>query len=340
MEHFLLQLYEGWPLVVLIIIIAGSLYALSKGADILVDEAVSLSVKWGIPKVVIGATIVSLGTTLPEAAVSVFAAVQGNPDLALGNAIGSIICDTGLIIGLAALIAPLPLDKRITNRQGWLQLAFPLLLVVFALISIMGGGAFPDLGNIPQWVGFLFIALLVGYILVSVRWAKKGNAALPSEDTGPLDMGRTGIVLLKFIAGISIIIVSSKILIPAVEITALRAGIPASIIAATIVALGTSLPELVTAITAARKGHGELAVGNIIGADILNVLFVSGVSAAVTLGGLAVPPFFFVFQFPAMLIILLVFRLMTLFSKSHISRLSGIALLILYVGYIVASYAI
>ncbi|TFG58909.1 MAG: sodium:calcium antiporter, partial [Spirochaetales bacterium] len=275
---------------------------------------------------------------LPEAAVSVFAAAQGNPDLALGNAVGSIICDTGLIIGLAALIAPLPLDKQVTSRQGWLQIAFPLLLVLLSLASIARGGAFPAEGVLPQWAGFVFIGLLIGYIFISIRWARKGTAVIPAEEDEKIDTGRTGLVIFKLVLGIGIIIVSSKVLIPAVEITALRLRIPPSIIAATLVALGTSLPELVTAVTAARKGHGELAIGNIIGADILNVLFVSGVSAAVTLGGLAVPPFFFVFQFPIMLVILVIFRLITLLSKEKISRLSGIVLLVFYAGYVVISY--
>ena len=106
----------------LFVIIAITLYLLGKGADLLVEEAVTLSTRWGIPQTLIGATIVSLGTTTPEATVSVLAAVQGDPDIALGNAVGSIICDTGLILGTAALIAPLPLNRKIVNRQGWLQL--------------------------------------------------------------------------------------------------------------------------------------------------------------------------------------------------------------------------
>ncbi|MCD6396799.1 MAG: sodium:calcium antiporter, partial [Spirochaetaceae bacterium] len=127
MEELLRSGLENLPLVVLVVIAAIALYVLAKGADILVDEAVALSVKWGIPKMVIGATIVSLGTTLPEAAVSVGAALQGNPGLALGNAVGSIICDTALIIGLASFIAPLSFDKKATKLQGWFQFSAGLL---------------------------------------------------------------------------------------------------------------------------------------------------------------------------------------------------------------------
>jgi cation:H+ antiporter len=116
MEHWLEQHLASLPWIPLFLLMLLTLYTLSKGADILVEEVVRLSERWGIPKVLIGATIVSLGTTTPEAAVSVLAAVQGSAELALGNAVGSILCDTGLILGLSALIAPLPLDRAIVNR--------------------------------------------------------------------------------------------------------------------------------------------------------------------------------------------------------------------------------
>ncbi len=334
------------PTVILVIIVAGMLYVLSKGADILVDQAVGLSVQWGVPKMVIGATVVSLGTTLPEASVSVLAAVNGNPDLALGNAIGSIIADTGLIIGLAALIGYLPVDRIIVKRQGKIQVAAGFLL---ALVSIPFFSA--SHGNISQWMGWIFIGLLVLYIYFSIKWAR--NSALagiepaagkPSAKTKnsvpePAVQKKPLIIrMLKLFCGIALVIVSSKILIPAVEITAVRVGIPQSIIAATLVALGTSLPELVTAVTAVRKGHGELAVGNIVGADILNVLFVVGSSAAVTSGGLNVPVDFYKLQIPAMLVILVVFRLFSRGNNERITKIEGSVLLTVYIAYIILNY--
>ena len=328
MEEVLASFIHGQAVVVLFIIIAATLYVLGKGADILVDEAVSLSVRWGIPKLLIGATIVSLGTTLPEASVSVLAALQGNPDLALGNAVGSIICDTGLIIGIAALISPLVLDRRIVNRQGWIQFGAGLLLAAAGLIA----------GNISQIFGFILIALLVIYMVISIKWSKNGTVDEVSTETA--DASPVLIVLLKLALGAALIIISSKVLIPTVEETAKRIGIPDSIIAATLVAFGTSLPELVTAISAARRGHGDLAIGNVIGADILNVLFVVGAAASVTPEGLHVPVYFFKLQFPVMIGILLVFRLITLFSKTHVKRWHGLLLLALYVAYTVISYGI
>ena len=341
MEELLVSYLENFPIIVLFLGIIGTLLLLGKGADLLVDEAVSLSIKWKIPKVLIGATIVSLGTTLPEAAVSVLAAVQGEPGLALGNAVGSIICDTGLIIGISSLISPLALDKRTVNRQGWLQIGAGVLLVVMGLpwinmVSPKETGF--QTGNIRQWMGFVFVILLAAYLWVTIRWSKSAEASV--EEFGEAEERPIPVLLLKLALGIFLIILSSKILIPTVQITAGRIGIPESIIAATLVAFGTSLPELVTAVTAARKGHGELAIGNIIGADILNVLFVVGISAAVTSRGLNVPVKFYMLQFPAMLIILASFKFITHREKKFVKRKHGIILLAVYCIYTAGSYII
>ncbi len=336
MDSFIFGCLDGLPTIVLLVIVAGMLFVLSKGADILVDQAVSLSVQWGVPKMVIGATVVSLGTTLPEATVSVLAAINGNPDLALGNAIGSIIADTGLIIGLAALIGKLPVDQVIVKRQGRIQIAAGFLLAIVCIPMFSQGQ-----GNISQWMGGVFVALLIIYIYFSIRWTKTPDLKQAVLDAGGFDEGKKSpliIQLLKLFGGVFLVIASSKILIPTVEITAVRIGIPQSIIAATLVALGTSLPELVTAITAVRKGHGELAVGNIVGADILNVLFVVGSAAAVTPGGLAVPVSFYKLQIPTMLIILVIFRLFSRGKNEKITKPEGLTLLLIYVVYIALSY--
>ena len=126
-ESWTTHLMEQLHLPVLFAIIAGTLLVVVKGADLLVDQAATLSVRWGVPKMLIGATIVSIGTTLPEAAVSIFAALQGSPGLALGNAVGSIIADTGLILGIAALIGVVPVDPRLVSRQSWMQVASVVL---------------------------------------------------------------------------------------------------------------------------------------------------------------------------------------------------------------------
>ncbi len=332
MEELIHSYLITFPTLVLVFIIAGALYTVGKGADILVDEAVSLSVHWGIPKMVIGATIVSLGTTLPEAAVSVMAAVGGNPDLALGNAIGSIIADTGLIIGLAALIGKLPVDPMIIKRQGKIQYLACILLAVVSLPFLSSG----DTGNISQLMGIIFLILLGTYIYFSLKWAREENDGLVDEITE--EPSPIYVQIFKLLVGILLVIASSKVLIPTVEITAIRIGIPQGVIAATLIAFGTSLPELVTAITAVKKGHGELAVGNIVGADILNVLFVVGASAAVTHGGLNVPTTFYKLQIPTMLLIIFAFRQFTKRKDLTITRNEGVFLGGMYLVYLVLNY--
>jgi cation:H+ antiporter len=329
----------AWPL--LAVLIAGCLFLLVRGADWLVTEAVALSERSGFPKVIIGATVVSLGTTTPEAVVSVLAALQGRPGLALGNAVGSIICDTGLILGLACLIAPLPLDRRIVNRQGWLQFASGVLLVIACLPWSNLPSVWEKGGELPQLVGFLFLLILAGYLWMSVKWSRTAQAEGSEDGLAHLvaeEAASTPIVLVKLGAAVFLVVSSSWILIPAVGEAALRMNVPESIIAATMVAFGTSLPELVTAVTAARQGHGELAVGNIIGADILNVLFVAGASAAVTSGGLMAPPHFFTLYFPLMLLILVVFRVGVFLSRDHLRRPFGVILLATYLVVTVLSY--
>lgn len=325
----------------LFVIIAITLYLLGKGADILVDEAVTLSTRWGIPQTLIGATIVSLGTTTPEAAVSVLAAIQGDPGIALGNAVGSIICDTGLILGTAALIAPLPLNRKIVNRQGWLQLGAGFLLVIACLPFGSLGTTFSEGGRLPQVMGFVFLILLAAYMWQSIRWSRDADSdstmeAEPSHD----ESANTVLVVVKLLFGILLVVAASSVLIPAVKIVAERVRVPESIIAATLVAFGTSLPEFVTAVTAARRGHGALAVGNVIGADILNVLFVAGAAAAVTGGGLEAPTHFFRLLFPLMLFILVVFRVGIFVSGDRLKRPFGVILIAAYLFVTILSYKI
>lgn len=337
MDATLHTFFQSQSLLILLLIILASFYTLSKGADLLVDQAVSLSIRWGIPKMIIGATIVSLGTTLPEATVSVLAALNGNPDLALGNAIGSIICDTGLIIGISALIGNLPVDKKTINRQGWVQIAAGVLLAVIALPFYRPGQG----GHIPQWVGFIFLVLLGLYLFTMMKWSMNSGVdegALLDEEKSPLYLQ-----ILKLVVGIVFVIFSSKVLIGSVEVTATRIGIPQAIIAATLVAFGTSLPELMTAISSVRKGHGELAIGNIIGADILNVLFVVGASASATSQGLIVPSHFYFIQIPTMLVILVLFRYFCKNSRHHqdlITKGEGALLLFFYSLYLVLNFTV
>ncbi len=336
MDALLHQFLLNSSIFVSLLVLAVSLYTLGKGADILVDSAVSLSLKWGVPKMILGATIVSLGTTLPEASVSTLAAVKGNADLALGNAIGSVIADTGLIIGIAALLGTVPVDKKLIHRQGVVQISAAVLLAFVSLPFFSAGSE----GLIYQWMGWLFVLLLAGYLYLSFRWSKDGGTDFDTEDETAEIQKPPLLLFLMLIVGIAIVVISSKILIPAVEVSAIKAGIPQSIIAATLVAFGTSVPELVTAITAVRKGHGELAAGNVIGADVLNVLFVLGVAAAVTPAGIVVPVNFFYLQIPTMLLVLGVFRFCSTRKAAVITRMQGSILFIIYAVYIILNFSL
>lgn len=339
MEQWIEQLVNGLASPFLFLIIVVTLYTLGKGADWLVDEAVVLSSRWGMGKAVIGATIVSIGTTTPEAAVSVLSAIQGKPGLALGNAVGSIICDTGLILGLASLIAPLQFNRQLASKLSNVQVGAGMLLVVGCFPWTSPAQVFSQGGTLPQLIGFVFIVLLGLYVWQSIRWAASITDEPNENGDEPGDASANSFAILaKLIGSIAIIVISAQILIPSVSVIAQRIGVPKHIISATLVAFGTSLPELVTAITAVRRGHGELAVGNIIGADILNVLFVAGVSAAATPGGLQADGQFFQFLFPAMLFILIVFRCGIFVSGNQLKRPFGVVLVGTWLAVTILSY--
>jgi cation:H+ antiporter len=335
-ETRLLYFLQGFPTLSLVGMVAVCILTLSKGADWMIVGVVELASRTGLPRIIIGATIVSLGTTTPEAFVSVMAAWMGNPGLALGNGVGSIIADTGLIFGLTCMLTVIPVNRFVLNRTGWVQVGSATLLVGISLAALIWMEGSPVLS---RWVGVLFLFLLGGYLYMTYTWAKQGGEKGLGMDTketpGSMSLG---ICWLLIVGGLSIIIVSARILVPAASEIAQRIGVPEDVIAATMVAFGTSLPELMTAIAAVRKGHPEIMVGNIVGADVLNCLFVIGAAAAAK--PLAVPPNFYVFHFPAMLLILYLFRFFIFINKDgRFKRWQGGWLFGIYVLYLVLQYA-
>lgn len=328
------------------------------GADWLVEGAAGVAEKLGMPKVIIGATIVSLGTTAPETAVSVLAAFSGNSGLALGNGVGSIIADTGLIFGLGCVLVALPADKFVLSRQGWVQFGSALFLagLCWILFAMHGSDAF-----VTRPVGILLIVGLIAYLAISVRWAKQHPQGEPhlidtvkpdgshevEHDHPPIAGKSLAFLFGMGFVGLVMVIVAGDGLVGSVSELAVQWGVPDAIIASTIVALGTSLPELVTGIQSIRKGHAALLVGNVIGADILNVLFVIG--AAALAAPLAIAPLdtngetitaFVYVALPTMMIMLLYFRLCIFKAAKdgHFSKWMGYPLLMMYVGFIAASY--
>jgi len=335
LQQFVAGLSTGTLLVSVVVCIA----LLSMGADWLIDGVVDLAQRTGLPKIVIGATVVSLGTTLPEAFVSVMAAYMGNPGLALGNGVGSIIADTGLIFGLTCLIAVVPVDRFILNRTGWVQVGAAVLLVVIAvgILLTTPKGLEPVL---ERWVGVLFLILLAVYLYVTYLWAKQGGEMMPEESNqAAAELMGLGKSWLMVVGGLFLVVLGARVLVPSASEIAYRFAVPEDVIAATLVAFGTSLPELMTAIAAVRKGHPEIMVGNIVGADALNCLFVIG--AAATAAPLAIPQNFYYFHFPAMLIILFSFRAFISMNGAGVFyRWQGGWLLGVYGVYVFLQYAL
>ncbi len=276
-EAALVDFLSGQSTAVLLVIIAVCVVLLSKGADWMSDGVVDLARRTGLPRVVIGATVISLGTTAPEAFVSVMAAFMGNAGLALGNGVGSIIADTGLIFGLTCLLSRVPVQREILNRTGWVQVGAATLLVVIAMVKRFSSSSPPVLG---RSVGVVFLVLLVVYLFMTYRWARSGATDDPVKTAG--DGAKEMSVMASWIfifSGLFFVITAARVLVPAASEIAARFGVPDDVIAATMVAFGTSLPELITAISAIKKGYPEITVGNIVGADVLNCLFVIGAAA-------------------------------------------------------------
>lgn len=335
-EALLQSLVAEQSALVLFGIIVVCIAMLSKGADWMIDGVVDLAERTGLPKIVIGATVVSLGTTLPEAFVSVMAAYMGNPGLALGNGVGSIIADTGLIFGLTCILAAVPVNRFILNRTGWVQFGSAAMLVAIAVAVLLLSDDEPRL---ERWVGFVFLALLVVYLYVTYVWAKQGAGVLPGDEALEHELMSVGKSWLLIIGGLVLVILGARILVPSASEIAMRVGVPDDVIAATMVAFGTSLPELMTAIAAVRKGHPEITVGNIVGADVLNVLFVIGAAAAAS--PLLIPMNFYYFHFPAMLIILFSFRVFITMNREGVFyRWQGYWLLGVYLCYVILQYAL
>jgi len=346
--------FADLPTLVLLVIAAIALAVVIKGADWLVEGMARLAYRFGIPKIVVGATIVSLGTTSPECAVSVLAAFQGNAGLALGNGVGSIIADTALIFGVGCLMISLPADRYILVRQGWWQFGSAALLaaVCYALFFLQGS----EQAAVPRVFGVVLVVLLGVYLWMSIKWAKSHPGVVhtdahhvstepghadPDEDNDAESKAAWLLVGMALI-GIVCVVFAGDAAVRSVTVLAERWGVPNVVIAATLVAFGTSLPELMVAITSIRKGHPELLIGNVIGADILNVLFVIGFAAIakdlpIAEGGNTI---FLWLHLPTMLIALVLFRIYIMRANrvGHFSRWMGVPMVALYLAYVAAQW--
>jgi len=325
---------------VLLAVAALAMVVLLRGADLLVDGAAGLAARFGVPEVIIGATVVSLGTTSPEAAVSVMAAWSGEPGLALGNAIGSIVADTGLIFGLGCMLAVIPAKSKVLSRQGWIQFSAAAALAVFCYGAAYFQGEEATLGR-P--VGVLLLMGLIAYIVCTIRWGRSGA----EEEPVASDRGLTVLIAMG-IGGLAMVLVASRVMVLSMIVLAeVHWQVPSVVVAATLVAFGTSLPELAIGITCVLRGKTELLVGNVIGADILNVLFVVGASAVaaplpILDPSAEIPDILLIVHVPAMLLILALFRLFILRAtrQGNFRRWYGVPLVVCYVLYVVVQYVI
>lgn len=253
--------------VAILLLIAGFV-ALVKGADVFVDGAAALAGKFGIPQLVIGLTIVAMGTSLPEAAVSITAGIKGNAGITVGNIVGSNILNILIILGVTALITNVAIQKTTFKYE------IPYMLLITAVLLVMGmtGNEITFIEGVILWI--LFIAyLLYLYIL-----AKKGN---DSSDEQSVKLYPVWKCLLFIVLGGVCVVIGSQFVVNGATTIARACGMSERFIGLTIVAFGTSLPELVTSVSAARKGNAGIAIGNIVGSNIFNILFVVGTVALI-----------------------------------------------------------
>ncbi len=318
---------------------------LIKGGDWFVDSASSIAKRFKLPELLIGATVVSIGTTLPEVMTSAMGAASGSGAMAYGNAIGSIICNTSLIAALTIAIKPAKADKK--------TLIFPVCFffgtaLFYALTAYIGG-------KFSLWSGIVLLIGFIVYMIINVMNMKKNPEA---EDEGHNDItdcelpeqsddSKFGLVkdIVMLVVASLVIAVGAYLLVDSATEIAHNLGVSETVISLTIVALGTSLPELVTAITSLLKGHGALSLGNIIGANIFNLVLVSGV--AITISPFEVPSeatFFgnnasLLIDIPLVFIVMGIMTVPTIIT-GKLKRWQGISLLGIYLAYCILQFAI
>lgn len=308
------------------------LIMLIKGGDWFVDGATGIAEKFHVPELIIGATVVSIGTTLPEVMVSATSALSGHGEIAYGNAIGSIICNTALIAAITVSVRPTPVDPKTLKMPVAFFFLSALVYCANAYIT----------GYFSQAVGVCLLLICVVYLIMTVRTGFQTSAEEESEEETTQRALWLNAVLL--VVGAALIAIGADLLVDNGTIIAAALGVPESVIALTFVALGTSLPELVTAITSLIKGHGALSLGNVIGANIFNLVLVTGVSTILkpfpvpvssTIAGMNAS---LVLDIPLMLFVMAFLTLPAIFKK-RLYRFQGIILLAIYAAFCITQFS-
>ena len=264
--------FTGSNLVSVLLLFTAGLVLIIKGGDLFVDAATWIAEASGIPKFIIGATVVSFATTLPEMLVSVFAALEGNADIAVGNAVGSVTANTGLIMCLSLVC----LNCAMTRKQFGVKAGI-LLATIVVLFGFTRDG---QLSVLESAVILVFFAIFLAENLIAGR-REQENEASESDARAKIDAKSMAINIAKFVFGAAAIVLGAQLLIDNGSALARMLNVPDSIIAATMIAIGTSLPELVTTITAIRKKQSSLSVGNIIGANIMDLTLIMPLCALI-----------------------------------------------------------
>lgn len=310
-----------WSVIISLIFLILGFWGLIKGADIFVDSASQIAAKLKVPLIVIGLTVVAFGTSAPEAAISITSAFQNSAGIAVGNVIGSNIMNILLILGISALICRLPV-KKTTFRY---EIPFVVLITIVLLgLGILGS-------SLSRIDGIIFILLFAVFMIYLIKLSKSGDGSL-ADDVPEIDENASMLKMIAFvILGIAMIVVGSDLTVSGATRIAEVIGLDDRIIGLTVVAFGTSLPELVTGIQAARKNKVDIAIGNIIGSNIFNILFVVGISALVSPAPIAFESSFITDSIVAIAAAALLWLLVL--KNKQISRFGGVVMLVCYAGY-------
>ena len=305
------------------------LFVLVKGGDWFVDGAVGVARKFRLPDLLIGATVVSVGTTLPEVMISASSALAGHGEIAYGNAVGSIICNAALVAAITIAVRP--------GKADGAALRLPAAFF-FAAAAFFAAVAYTA-GWFSRWVGAALLALFAAYLAAQILQARRGTAAAPDAAPGEAE-GESPLRrdLLGLAVGAVLIAVGADLMVDNGILIAAALGVPESVIALTVVALGTSLPELTTAITSLVRGHGALSLGNVVGANLFDLVLVCGVSAALAPFGLPADAELLgrsaslVLDLPVMFLVMLLLVVPPL-RRGRLYRWQGAALLAVYAAY-------
>lgn len=313
-------------MVITIILFLLGLVLLIFGGDWFVDGSSGLAHRFKIPEIIVGATVVSIGTTLPEVMVSATSAVKGLGAMSYGNAIGSIICNTALILALSIAIRPAPVDRKSLRTP---TLFFFISAIFYMLVSYLTG-------RFDRWMGIVLLVIFVIYMILTVRQGFKNPDLNEPPEVKQWPLWRE---ILFLILGAAMIAVGARLLVDNGTKLAAMLGVPDSVIALTFVALGTSLPELVTAIVSLAKGHAALSLGNIVGANLFNLVLVSGMAITIRPFDVPVEKLFlghnasFIIDLPLMFLVM-AFVTIPALIRGKLSRFQGIILLIIYASYV------